>query len=205
MDSIYLCTNSKSKLNQWKSSLQNNCDCLHVRDKIELEKYLSQDDKIVVLFDCKFVENPFEDIDFYVKEYLHVKIFYLQDLPSYKDGKSLLALGVKGYGNSRMSTIPLIQAVQSITNGNVWLYPDFLQELIKDVTPSFKIEEKDVLENLTNKEKDLSLFVAQGLSNKKIAEKLNISESTVKVHIRSIFSKLNVKDRLSLALLVKKL
>jgi len=205
MQEILLCTKSKNILFHWMGAL---CEvyqnCLHVRDKIELEEFLSKNGSVIVLFDSNFVQNPIEDIDFYTKEYLKIKIFYLEDIPSYQTGKKLLPLGIKGYGNNRISKQPLLQAVETISNDKVWLYPDFIQDLIKDVTPFLHAKDESALDSLTNKEKEIAMLVSQGLSNNQIAVKSGISESTVKVHIRSIFSKLNIKDRLSLALLVNK-
>lgn len=48
---------------------------------------------------------------------------------------------------------------------------------------------------LTPREKDVLLFLAEGKSNRQIAAELNISASTVKTHLRSIYSKLGVSNR----------
>lgn len=53
--------------------------------------------------------------------------------------------------------------------------------------------------NLTEREKEVLTFLAQGLNNAEIAKKLCVSVHTVKVHVASIFSKLSVKDRVQAA------
>jgi DNA-binding NarL/FixJ family response regulator len=60
----------------------------------------------------------------------------------------------------------------------------------------------DIMSKLSTKEQKVANLVADGLSNKDIAQKLDVQLVTVKKHIGSIFSKLNIKDRVSLALLV---
>jgi DNA-binding NarL/FixJ family response regulator len=50
-------------------------------------------------------------------------------------------------------------------------------------------------ELLTSRERDILLYVTQGLGNKEIANFLNISENTVKTHIRRILTKLNLRNR----------
>ncbi len=57
---------------------------------------------------------------------------------------------------------------------------------------------------LTNREIEILTFIVNGLSNKEISGKLNISEGTVKAHINAIFSKLGVKSRTQAALLAVK-
>jgi DNA-binding NarL/FixJ family response regulator len=201
---IILCTKSKTLLFHWLESLnQTHKDILHVKDKIELESKLKNDENILLLFDSKFTKEPKDDIAFYLSEYPKLKILFLEDIPSYKNGKQLLPLGIKGYGNTRMAKTPLNQAIEIIKSGNVWLYPEFMQELIKDVTPTLKHETNTDISSLTKKELEVAKLVANGLSNQEIAEKLSISPATIKVHLRSIFSKLHVKDRLSLALHIK--
>ncbi len=51
---------------------------------------------------------------------------------------------------------------------------------------------------LTPKEKEIISFVCEGLSNKEIAHRLNISESTIKAHLHRIFKKLNIQSRTQL-------
>ena len=59
------------------------------------------------------------------------------------------------------------------------------------------------LDELTLKERSILELVAKGFSNAKIAIELDIAEVTVKKHISSLFKKLDVHDRLSLALILK--
>lgn len=63
------------------------------------------------------------------------------------------------------------------------------------------INQADKLNSLTRREKDVLLLVTQGESNKSIAEKLVLSEVTIKSHLNSIFKKLNVANRTQAVLL----
>ena len=58
------------------------------------------------------------------------------------------------------------------------------------------------LDELTKRERQVALAVADGLSNREIAERLSISERTVKARLTSVFQKLEVRDRVQLALLL---
>ena len=137
-----------------------------------------------------------------LQEQPSARVMVLSDTPSYAEGSRLLPLGIRGYANSYIHKTHLDQALHAIASGNVWLYPEFMQELIHKATGSVATNEK-VLEKLTERERETALLVKEGLSNKEIASKLSITERTVKQHMSHIFEKLNVSDRLSLAMLLK--
>lgn len=63
------------------------------------------------------------------------------------------------------------------------------------LSPNVTIEQINKFNSLTTREKDVLLLVTQGESNKSIADKLILSEITVKSHLNSIFKKLNVTNR----------
>ncbi len=131
-----------------------------------------------------------------------VKLFILSDIPTIEDGEKLLAAGITGYGNVNMNEIHLRQALSVILSGNVWVYPLLMKYIIKKATEGKK-ENSEALEKLTKREKEISELVADGLGNIEIADRLNISERTVKLHLNSIYQKLDIHSRLKLALAVK--
>ena len=57
------------------------------------------------------------------------------------------------------------------------------------------------LDRLSAREREVMLLIVEGLSNREIARQLNMSESTVKVHLRSIYRKLAINNRTTLAVL----
>ena len=57
------------------------------------------------------------------------------------------------------------------------------------------------MDSLTSREREIILALAEGLLNKDVGRRLNISEGTVKVHLHNIYSKLGVKNRTALAVL----
>jgi two-component system nitrate/nitrite response regulator NarL len=54
---------------------------------------------------------------------------------------------------------------------------------------------------LSDRQREVTLLVAEGLSNKEIARRLEISDGTVKVHLQHIYSKLGIRNRTTLAVL----
>ncbi|MTT30602.1 DNA-binding response regulator [Terrilactibacillus sp. BCM23-1] len=72
---------------------------------------------------------------------------------------------------------------------------DLINQMIKTFAENYHVE---ISRDLTYREKEIIRWVAQGVSNKEIAEKLQISEYTVKNHLKNIFNKLNLKNRVQL-------
>jgi DNA-binding NarL/FixJ family response regulator len=86
----------------------------------------------------------------------------------------------------------LVDCVRAVARGDRYIQPRFLQRAL-DATGSAPPEP-----SLTPRELDLVRMVAQGLRNKQIAERLLITEGTVKVHLHNIYDKLGLDGRLAL-------
>lgn len=204
MKNILLCTLSDSLLEHWKESIINvYSNLIVINSEKGLLKSLDNNPDAILVLDCNFFINSKDYVRSLVESYPKINILYMDDSPSFKVGKELLPLGIKGYANSRLSSIHFLQALGIVNDGKVWLYPEFIQKLIAEASIVSNRQDNEDIEILTSKEKQLALLVARGYSNKIIALKLDIAESTVKVHLRSIFRKLHVTDRLSLALIFR--
>jgi two-component system, NarL family, response regulator LiaR len=92
----------------------------------------------------------------------------------------------------------LLDAIRAAYQGETRLHKDVLQKLMNQVTaPADKT--KSEISNLTKRETDVLSLVAEGLGNKEIAERLVISEKTVKTHVGSLMNKLGHDHRTKLA------
>ena len=98
----------------------------------------------------------------------------------------------------------LVQAVRQVYRGQVQLHPEVAKSLMtaiaEDESASVGQVAKPALSDLTERELEVLLLIANGLSNNKIAKKLIISEKTVKSHVSSILSKLHLEDRTQAAI-----
>ncbi|WP_353663129.1 response regulator transcription factor [Hydrogenimonas sp. SS33] len=131
-----------------------------------------------------------------------VRMIVLESHPTYENAKRLLALGVKGYGNSLMQPVHLRACVETVMEGNVWLYPEFVSRLVADMAGKEK-QSKPLPDVLTSREKELAALLLEGYGNREIGEKLGITERTVKAHLGKIFKKLHVSNRLELVTMLK--
>lgn len=133
------------------------------------------------------------------------RIFLLSDQPDHEEGFAFLKLGIVGYGNSYISAERLAEAVEVITSGGVWLGQKIIQQLIREAYKNSESSGGNTevkLAVLTPQERRVADLVARGETNLAIAADLAISERTVKAHLTSIYEKLHVGNRLSLALLI---
>ncbi|HEV2387192.1 MAG TPA: response regulator transcription factor [Candidatus Acidoferrales bacterium] len=109
-------------------------------------------------------------------------------------------LGARGVVWKQSASSLLLKSIRKVHSGEVWLDNRMTAEVIdafKKTSDSGVRREKPLL---SPREREIVQLVAQGYRNREIAEKLFISEQTVKNHLHNIFDKLGVSDRLELAL-----
>jgi len=125
------------------------------------------------------------------------------DIPRVGEMLECARLGARGYCNSHMASVHYYQLLQLLENGQSWFPPQMLVETFQLAQQA--IQQRPTqreLDGLTQREKEIALAVADGKSNRQIADQLEITEPTVKTHLTNIFKKLELRDRVGLALFV---
>jgi two-component system, NarL family, response regulator LiaR len=111
-----------------------------------------------------------------------------------------LKAGANGYLLKDVSAEELVKAIRRATAGQPSLSPEAAQVLIRNVS-----EPTQPQIEMTEREKEILALMVEGLSNNEIAERLIVSQSTVKFHVSNILSKLGVTGRTeAVALAVKR-
>lgn len=110
---------------------------------------------------------------------------------------SALSLGCKGY-ILKQNIEGIIPAINAVYSGNLV----FDSKIVSSIQKPTK---KNIDANLSDREMDILLLVAEGLNNKEIAEKLYLSEGTVRNYISNMLEKLSLRDRTQLAIYYYKL
>jgi NarL family two-component system response regulator LiaR len=105
--------------------------------------------------------------------------------------------GAAGYLLKDIEPSELVRAIRTVHAGEGLLHPAVAARLMEEVATSGAHEAAD---NLTPREREVVGLIARGLSNKRIALELGISEKTVKTHVSSILGKLGLTDRTQVAL-----
>src|SRR5215469_16676858 len=120
-----------------------------------------------------------------------------------------MKLGTSGIVLKQTATELLIKSIRKVHAGEIWLDSHTTAAVIRqfvanDEAPAPPIPSAPTRERerspLSQREREIVALVAQGVKNKEMAEKMFISEQTVKNHLHNIFDKLGVSDRLELAL-----
>jgi two-component system nitrate/nitrite response regulator NarL len=134
------------------------------------------------------------------------KVVVMSAKPDAEEAMQLFSIGVRGYCHQHAAHQQLREISLVIEHGGVWLGAEAMSRLIRGTLKAFesntiqKSAPEPYTEALTAREKTVALEVSRGASNKEIAAALNISERTVKTHLSALFSKLDVRDRVQLAL-----
>lgn len=102
-------------------------------------------------------------------------------------------IGVNGYILKDSESAELKKAIDSVVNGENYIQPSLIPTLNARLVS--RDTDKDKIDQLTKRELEVLIKVANGMFNKEIAISLNISERTVKNHISNIFKKIQVSDR----------
>jgi DNA-binding NarL/FixJ family response regulator len=93
----------------------------------------------------------------------------------------------------------LLKAIEKVNKGEVWIERSMMGSMIQELSrPPLVDPELVKIESLTEREREVIALVGEGLKNKQVGERLFISETTVTHHLSSVFSKLEVSDRLEL-------
>ncbi len=133
-------------------------------------------------------------------------VVVLSPMPNDAQAQTAISLGAKGYCHSFASSQQLKEVALVVTNGGLWLGTDLLQKVLsgsRQAGVSIGSDNAVVdIASLTKREKAVASAVAEGLTNREISEKLSIGERTVKSHLSIIFQKLDIRDRVQLALLL---
>jgi NarL family two-component system response regulator LiaR len=118
-------------------------------------------------------------------------------LTAYDDDEYVLGLldaGAAGYLLKSARGRDLVGAIRAIRSGESVLHPKIIAKLLKQATAA-PVKEHRAGELLSERESEILRLVTLGMSNKEMAEKLFLSERTVKAHLTNIFNKLNVASR----------
>lgn len=103
--------------------------------------------------------------------------------------------GAQGYLLKDIPPEDLVQAIRQVYLGQVQLHPEVARTLMAALAAHKERPPQPAAEELTPRELDVLQLISEGCTNRLIAEKLVISEKTVKTHVSSILSKLHLEDR----------
>lgn len=114
----------------------------------------------------------------------------------------VIKAGAAGYLLKDVEPGMLVKAIRTVYEGESFIYPTLAKKLLGEMNrqeerkhEAAKMLERRREERLTYREIEVLSLICQGMSNQSIAQKLYLSEKTVKNHLTNIFRKINVTDR----------
>lgn len=118
--------------------------------------------------------------------------------------QACVRLGASGLVMKDADHAVLTKAIEKVYEGEKWFDRTLMSNVLSSVLNQRRAGEEDPeapkIASLTAREREIVSLVCEGLKNKQIAERLFISDTTVRHHLTSIFSKLDVSDRLELVI-----
>ncbi len=108
-----------------------------------------------------------------------------------------IRVGASGYIIKRAVESELINAIRAVSRGEMYVHPAMTRALMKELTPR-AVSDTDPIKILTRREIEVLRYIAQGHTNRQIADTLCLSVRTVESHRANLMSKLNLNSRVEL-------
>lgn len=124
-----------------------------------------------------------------------IKVIMLTIHDDWEYVNQAIRLGAHGYLLKDVEAQSLYRAIRDVKAGKTYVHPNLAWDIIAQKDKSM------LLDRLTAREREILYMVSKGLGNEDIAERLVISDKTVRNHVSNIYRKLGVKDRTQAALL----
>ncbi len=158
-------------------------------DGLEVLDFLKKNEVDVIVLDIRMPKlDGIEAAREIVKKYPTTKMLVLSSHKEKEFIRELMDIGAKGYILKNKSSEELVMAVNNVYNGT----PHYGLEILTIATSNK--EEKSEAVELTPRERDVLILIAEGHTTREISEKLFIAEPTVNTHRRNLLQKLDVPN-----------
>ena len=201
---IYLISEAESIKRFWLEEFSTRYGVKIIDDKDNWYKQEKINETDILILDVDMFDKVHQILEYKESLPSQLNIIAILEEPKLAHGAFLIKKGFKSYLGKKTSKIIIDQAIKTVLQGNVWVYPELMSYIIKMIVDNNEPNNYEVLEKLSPKEQEVAKFVAKGYSNKEIAKEMDVQLITVKKHLGSIFEKLHIRDRVSLAILLNK-
>jgi len=152
---------------------------------------------------CDLIMNEMNGLAFIAAVRAHtgkVPILVLSGINTAPPIAEMMRLGASGFVHKSADNNTLVNALETVLTGGQYFVNEFGQDIVGEAPISKYArvddgDDEDSLPSLGARQFQVLQMIAQGASNKEIANRLNISENTVKTHLRQIFAELRVNKR----------
>lgn len=163
---------------------------------LELARELQPD---IVLLDFNMDKmNGLETLEAMKNAQLDCRIIILTVSDNEKNIVSTLRAGADGYILKDMEPEDMLKNLHQVVDGHIVLSKKVSELIVRGLHEESRKESRNNAE-LTHREKETLQLISKGMSNKEIARQLSIVETTVKVHVKNLLKKLNLRSRVEAA------
>jgi DNA-binding NarL/FixJ family response regulator len=150
----------------------------------------------VVVLDMKMPGMPAVQTIAEIKRLHACRVLVFTSYAEDSQVRDALSAGATGYLLKDTLRDDLVRAVREVAAGRAWLHPQAQRQML-----DWMRRPPSPIEGLTARERSVLVLLAEGLSNKHIARRLDLTEGTVKGYVSQVLDKLGVADRTQAALL----
>jgi two-component system, NarL family, nitrate/nitrite response regulator NarL len=163
----------------------------------QLQQRVRQHNPDLLLLDWELVERQTDAVPALAREFPDSCIVILSPAQPLPSVRTLLAAGASGCLSPNLSSEELIESLNMISKGDVIVSRGIVEQLVQELDHGNDREE--LFNSLSERQREVISLVVNGMTNREIASTLIITENTVKVHLRNILDKLDVRNRQQLA------
>jgi DNA-binding NarL/FixJ family response regulator len=194
---------------RFSAVLQQNYSMLKWTGRNSANEIFQDDEPDLVLIDPRYFPDPIiPHVAEIAESNQSLRIMIIENQSDRQvDQYALFKAGAHGFCKENISDALLNRAVQMVCEGEYWIQRKLIATIIDDLAKELTETNEHsttgnnpVLDALTPRELEVAKMVRLGGNNKMIARELDISERTVKAHLSAIFRKLDIQNRLHLAL-----
>jgi len=202
---LWLCSASDAVRKRWREACGDGLSLVDIDSLPHLERRFGRHSDALILLHLQIpglagAEGAVQMI----QQHPDARFLIFADRPDNNEGLYLLRHGSYGYSNTYLASRLLARAIDLVESGQVLVSRDLMAALVRmlAVAPPTKMPDdiREILQQLTGREREIMHKVCEGMNNKQIANLFNITERTVKAHLSSIFRKTHTNDRLHLAM-----
>jgi two-component system, NarL family, nitrate/nitrite response regulator NarL len=164
----------------------------------QLQQRVGQHNPDLLLLDWELLEGKIDTLHALAREFPDSRIVILLN-PAQPSPlvRTLLEAGARGCLSLNLSSEELIESLNRIARGDVIVSRGIVEQLVQGLERGNDPEE--LFNSLSERQREVISLVVNGMTNREIANTLIITENTVKVHLRNILDKLDLRNRQQLA------
>jgi len=167
-----------------------------VNTEVELKSDVIKEKPDLLLLDWEVCENPAETVQLLIEQLPSLIVIMLIRPESLEGSPELMQAGVRGYLSVDIAPEDFVHSLIALSRGDVVISENMVDSFREDLSTKTETLKED---NLTERETEVLILVGNGATNREIAERLIISEHTVKSHLRTILNKLGLRNRQQIA------